>query len=236
MISSRRLFLLAALPLLLIGCGRDQTFDAKVKAYIQSHPEVIQQALADLQARQQAAEQARLVDANRQAIENDPRDFVANPNGKVTLTEFYDYRCPHCIHAASAVLSIIHDDPNVRVVFKEFPIFGAASDRAAAIAIAVKQAGGDYLGVYRDFMNTPSLDDADVDRIARAHGVDPKILDQPQFKAGAVSELQAVHDLATALNIDGTPAFVIGDTIIPGDDIDGEHGVLAAIKAAQTKS
>jgi protein-disulfide isomerase len=235
MLSIRRLALIA-LPLALIGCGQGDGFDAKVKSYIERHPEVIQQALSDLQTRQQAADAKKLIDANRQALENDPRDFVANPNGKITLTEFYDYRCPHCIHAASAIMSIIHDDPNVRVVFKEFPIFGSTSDTAAALAIAVKQQGGDYLGVYRDFMNTPTLDDAAVGRIARAHGVDPAILNNPQFKAQALSQLQAVHQLAAALNIDGTPAFVVGDTIVPGDDIDGEHGVMAAIKAAQTKS
>ncbi|HKT53510.1 MAG TPA: DsbA family protein, partial [Caulobacteraceae bacterium] len=195
----------------------------------------IQQALTALQTRQQAAQVKQLVDANRQAIESDPRDFVANPNGKITLTEFYDYRCPHCIHAASAVLDIIHTNPNVRVVFKEFPIFGSTSDRAAALAIAVKQKGGDYLSFYHDLMNTPSLDDAAVGRIASAHGVDPAILNDPQFKAQALSQLQAVRQLASTLNIDGTPAFIIGDTIIPGDDITGEHGVLAAIRASGTK-
>ena len=73
--------------------------------------------------------------ALRAALEHAPRDFVANPAGKVTVTEFYDYRCPHCVNMAPTVLSIIHDNPNVRFVFKEFPIFGATSDTAAEGAL-----------------------------------------------------------------------------------------------------
>src|SRR6202000_1390385 len=110
------------------ACSKsDQAFDTRVHDYIISHPEVIQEAIAKLQAKQdaEAATQAKAAIAqHRQALERDPRDFVANPGGRITVTEFYDYRCPHCINAAPAVLKIIHDQPDVRFVFKEFPIFG----------------------------------------------------------------------------------------------------------------
>ena len=222
----------AACAVALSGCSKaDEAFDAKVRAYLLAHPEVIQEAMAKLQEKQeaQALAQAQVaIGKSRKAIEQDPRDFVANPNGKITLTEFYDYRCPHCVNIAPSVVQLIKDDPDVRVVFKEFPIFGALSERAAAGAIAVKKAGGDYLGVYHDFMATRPLDAAAIDRILQAHGVDPAKLDDPALKAEASQQLADVRSLATELNIEGTPAFIIGDTLIPGED-------LGAIKAAVEK-
>jgi protein-disulfide isomerase len=224
---------LAVCALALSACQKngDQAFDKRVHDYIVSHPEVVQEAMNKLQEKQDAAVAAQtkgLIDQYRQAIEHDPRDVVANPNGHVTVTEFYDYRCPHCINAAPAVLSIIHDNPDVRFVFKEFPIFGAESDKAAAGAIAVKKAGGDELGLYRDLMATHPLDDAAVDRILRAHGVDPASLDQPPLKNAAAAQLEAVKELATDIGVQGTPAFVVGDTMIPGDDTDALRAAIAA--------
>jgi protein-disulfide isomerase len=222
---------LACALIALTGCARpDATFDAKVHDYLLRHPEVVQEAMAALQKKQeaQAAGQAKVAIAlNRQAIEHDPRDFVANPGGRITMTEFYDYRCPHCINIAPAVLQIIHDNPNVRVVFKEMPIFGGASDKAAAVALAVKKAGGDYLALYHDFMAARPLDDAAVSRIARAHGVDPATLDAIAKSPDAAGQIASVRKLAETLGIDGTPAFVIGDTMISGEDVDGVHAALA---------
>jgi protein-disulfide isomerase len=226
---------LAAGALALSGCGKadDAAFDARVRAYLLNHPEVIQEAIDKLQAKQDArtAAQAKLaIGKNRDAIERDPRDFVANPTGKITVTEFYDYRCPHCVNAAPAVLSLIQSNPDVRFVFKEFPIFGAASDKAAAAAIAVKHDGGDYLGVYKDFMAARPLDDAAVDRILTAHGVAPATINNAQLKAAAASQLADVRKLAIGIGIEGTPAFIIGDTLVPGEDMDA---VKAAITAAR---
>jgi protein-disulfide isomerase len=218
--------------LLLSACSKsDQTFDTRVHDYIVNHPEVVQEALNKLQAQQDAAAATQAKAAirqNRQALERDPRDFVANPGGRVTVTEFYDYRCPHCINAAPAVLKIIHDQPDVRFVFKEFPIFGGASDKAAAGAIALKKQGGDVLSLYHDFMTARPLDDATIDRILRAHGVDPASLDQAPVKDQAETQLDAVHQLATTLGVEGTPAFIIGDTLVPGEDIDSVNAAIAA--------
>jgi len=236
MASPRTLLTLIVAAMALAACGdNDQAFDNRVHAYLLSHPEVIQEVEAKLQARQQAQADAAamaLIDSHRQAIERDPRDFVANPGGKITLTEFYDYRCAHCINIAPGVLSLIQANPDLRVVFKEFPIFGDASERAATAALAVKQAGGDYLGVYHDFMNARPLDEAAIEQILKAHGVDPAVADQPKFKDAADQQLADVRKLAIALGIEGTPAFVIGDTLIPGEDLDG---IKTAIEAQRAK-
>jgi protein-disulfide isomerase len=226
---------LMASALALSACDKsDKAFDTRVHAYLLAHPEVVQEALDKLQAKQDAEDAAKAKQAlatSRQAIEHDPRDFVANPNGKITVTEFYDYRCPHCVNAAPKVVSLIQSDPDVRFVFKEFPIFGAASDRAATAAIALKRSGGDYVGLYRDFMAARPLDDAAIDRILTAHGVTPASLEDPTLKTQAAEQLADVRRLAISLGIQGTPAFVIGDTIVPGEDLDA---VRAAIAAART--
>src|SRR5580698_1841724 len=134
---------LIACAVALAACDRsDKAFDDRVHAYLVKHPEVIQEAADALQKKQQiraAAMTEAAIGQSRQALERDPRDFVANPNGKITVTEFYDYRCPHCINAAPAVLKMIKTQPDVRFVFKEFPIFGDVSEHAALGALAVKR-------------------------------------------------------------------------------------------------
>ena len=234
---------LTRLSLILVACalglsacqkaGEDKAFDDKVHAYLLNHPEVLQEVEAKLQAKQQdeAMAQAKvLIARNRAAIERDPSDYVANPNGKITVTEFYDYRCPHCVNMAPTVLSLIHDNPDVRFVFKEFPIFGAVSEKAAAGALEAKKTGGDYLGVYHDFMATRGLDEPQIDQILRSHGIDPDSLAQPAIATDDAAHLAKVKQLAITLGIDGTPAFIDGDTMIPGEDPDGLKAAVAAAK------
>jgi protein-disulfide isomerase len=232
---TRVALLLASCALAISAChaaADDKAFGDRVRAYLLSHPEVLQETLLKLQDKQQAdvaQRQKAAVAQNRQALEHDPLDAVANPNGKVTVTEFYDYRCPHCVNAAPAVEAIIRDHPNVRFVFKEFPIFGPPSERAAATAIAVHMAGGDALSVYKDLMAARPLNEAALDHALQTRGLSPDRLDQPDVKARAGQQLAASRRLAGALSIDGTPAFIIGDTVVSGEDMDA---VRAAIKQA----
>jgi protein-disulfide isomerase len=231
------LVLALALSFAVTGCTRaaeDTAFGDKVRAYLLAHPEVIEEAVQRLQTQRdaQAAVKAKAaLDANRGTLERDPRDFVANPNGKITVTEFYDYRCPHCINAAPKVLGIIHDNPDVRFVFKEMPIFGAVSEHAARAAIAVKAAGGDYVDFYRTVMTTKGLDDAAIDRIAKANGIDPGAAESGPARAKADSQIEDVHKLADALGVDGTPTFIIGDVVVPGEDMDAVGDAIRKARA-----
>jgi protein-disulfide isomerase len=201
----------------------DKAFGEKVRAYLLAHPDVLEEATVRLQANQEAAAVAaqKRAQANlpklRAALEHDPRDFVANPAGKVTMTEFYDYRCPHCANIAPRLVELIRTHPDVRVVFKEMPIFGATSEHAAYAALAVKKAGGDYLGLYQAFMNARPLDDATIDRLAIAKGARPgDIVPGP----ANTSQLAANRALFDKLGMDGTPGFVIGAHIFTGEDMD----------------
>ena len=227
---------LAAAGLLATGCSRaaeDTAFGAKVKAYLLAHPEVIEEAVQKLQEQKdaQAANKAKVaLKSDRQSLERDPRDFVANPGGAVTVTEFYDYRCPHCINAAPAVLKIIKDNPDVRFVFKELPIFGAISEHAAREAIAIKAAGHDYLGFYQTLMSTHGLDDGIVDNIARTYGIDPAKAQQGPLRVAADAQIADAHKLANDLDVEGTPTFIIGDTLVPGEDMGAVRDAIAKAK------
>jgi protein-disulfide isomerase len=224
----------------LAGCGpekHDDLFGQRVRAYLLSHPEILQEMSDKLQARantQAQADQEKVLaqgkaalarPAIRAALERDGRDFVANPNGKVTVTEFYDYRCPHCINMAATVVSMIQQYPNTRFVFKEMPIFGSTSDRAALAAIAIRKKGGDSLGAYATFMGTRGLDDATVDKVLRGQGIDPASIDN----AEAQRQIADTKTLASTIGAAGTPYFVIGDTIIPGE---GEAQLRSALAQA----
>jgi len=235
--------LLALAGLTLTGCGlgggQDAAFGKKVRAYLLAHPEVIQEAVQKLQENQQAEANLKVKAAlkqNRKALEHDPRDFVANPNGKITVTEFYDYRCAHCINAAPAVLGIIKSNPDVRFVFKEMPIFGDVSEQAARAALAVKKVGGDYVGFYQTAMSTRGLDPTSISRIARQYGADPAAAQASPARDAADAQLVDVHRLASTLNIDGTPTFIIGDTIIPGEDMDSVRAAIAAARSGKGKT
>jgi protein-disulfide isomerase len=230
-----RLILIAMLAAALVGCqpsgGDDAAFGARVRAYLLAHPEVIQESAQRLQAKY-AADDAETMRAGRaqiprlrEAIERDPADLVANPNGHVTVTEFYDYRCPHCVNAAPKVLDLIRTHPDVRFVFKETPIFGPTSDHAARAALAVKAAGGDGVAFYRELMTGGPVDDATVDRLARQQGVITVPATNPHLAATAA--------LFQKLALGGTPAFIIGDDVVYGEDMDA---VGAAIAKAQTRS
>ena len=232
------LLLAAAACLLIAGCSThpmaDKAFGEKVRAYLLSHPEVIEEAIQKLQDKRQAdaAAKARTaLEQQRPALEHDARDFVANPAGKITVTEFYDYRCPHCINAAPKVLAIVKANPDVRFVFKELPIFGATSEHAARAAIAAKVQGKDYLEIYRAFMSTRGLDDAAVDRVASEHGVDMTKAETGRTRIDADAEVADVHKLANQLDIDGTPTFIIGDTIVPGEDMDAVSAAIAKARS-----
>jgi protein-disulfide isomerase len=207
----------------------DQAFGKRVRAYLLDHPEVLQEVAQRLDAKMaanEAAEQRRaeaLVPSVRGAVERDPRDFVANPGGSITVTEFYDYRCPHCANAAPKVLALIHDNPDVRFVFKEMPIFGPTSEHAARAALAVKKAGGDSIGFYSTAMASHALDDMTIDRLALAKGARAADIAP---SADSSAHLAQTAALFAKLNLGGTPAFIVGDHIYLGEDN------MAALNAA----
>src|SRR5258706_298308 len=167
--------LAAALSLSACQKADDAVFGQRVHAYLMAHPEVIRQAAEKLNANERMAAQKASTDAidkYRGQLERDPRDFVANPNGKITVVEFFDYRCGYCKLAAPQVVSLIEQNPDVRFVFKEFPIFGEVSDTAAKVALT-RTAKAKGVELYKTLMGEKALDDAALDRHLAAVGIDP---------------------------------------------------------------
>ncbi len=217
----------------------DDAFGQRVRAYLLAHPEVLAEMSQKLEAKAAADDAAAMrkaeaaLPALRASLEHDPADAVANPTGSVTVTEFYDYRCPHCENAAPQVLALIQQDPKVRVVFKEMPIFGPSSEHAAQDALAVKAAGGDFIGLYRAYMAARPLTDAEIDRLALAHGAHPSDLaPNGVFARKVKAQLARNAALFNKLNLSGTPTFVIGDEIIPGEDMEAVRTAVAKAEAA----
>ena len=224
----------------LMGCGQaktDKAFDEKVHAYLIAHPEVLVEMSNKLQEKQ-AAEKTKnaksAITKYRQALERDPRDFVANPNGAVTVVEFFDYRCGYCKLAAPQVVDLIQKNPDVRFVFKDFVIFGHDSEVAARMVLGAKDQGK-TIELHKRLMAEKSLDAAAVMRIAQELGID-------MTKARAIGESDAVtqhladtHALAEALAIEGTPAFFVGDQMIAGADMHALNLAIDQARAAAAK-
>lgn len=228
---------LSACLLLLAGCQQadDAVFGQRVRAYLLEHPEVLEEAIRKLdenRAEQAGAEQAKALAANRQALERDARDPVlGNPNGAITVVEFFDYRCGYCKAVAPEVLDLVQKEGDVRLVLKEFPILPDAatgrigvSEKAARLALAAEDQGR-YLAVHRGLMAERALDDAAIQRVVRTAGLDPAALSQAGGSKAVDDYLTDVNQLAQTLGVNGTPTFIVGDRVIASAD-------LAALRAA----
>lgn len=232
---------LLAGSLALSACNKpaeaDPAFGAKVRAYLLEHPEVIEEAVVKLRQKQtleQAKTSAATLAKYRQQLERDPRDLVINPNGEFTVVEFFDYRCGYCKVVAPEVVKLIQENPDVRFVFKEFPIFGEVSDSAAKLALTPqgKQKG---VELYKAWMADKGLDEAALDRHLAEAGLDPAAVRKAAADPAIAQQIHDIRLLAGALGLQGTPAFVVGDYVIPGADIGSVRAALAKVKAAAMK-
>lgn len=230
--------LAVSVPLAACQKTQDEAFGQKVRAYLLEHPEVIEEAVQKLQSNKQAAAmQATKASLGkfREQLERDPRDYVANPNGKITVVEFFDYRCGYCKVSAPEVLKLIKENPDVRFVFKEFPIFGEESNVAAEVALS--PAGmPKNLELFERFMAEKALDEAAIDRHLAAVGVDPKAARTGGASPQVRKHIADTRALAVALGIEGTPAFIVGERLIPGADMDALRAAIAEAKAGPLKT
>ena len=138
--------LIAAMPL----SARAQAFSKAqrgdieriVHDYLVAHPEVLQEAMTELEKRQTAAEAEKhkaAVKAHAKALFSSPDQVtLGNPNGNVTFVEFFDYNCGYCKRAMSDMLTLLKNDSKLKVVLKEFPVLGPGSVEAARVAVAVR--------------------------------------------------------------------------------------------------
>lgn len=191
-----------------------------IKEYILANPEIILEAVQTLRRRQEEAQKKAAEDAlkTRRAELQGAKDLpvAGNPNGDVTIVEFMDYRCGYCKSVKPTLDQVVKDDGKIRLVVKEFPILGPASRVASAAAVAAHKQGK-YLALHNALMAYPNnLTDDVIMALARQVGLDVAKLKE-DMKAAEVQELIGrTNKLAQDLGINGTPAFIIGDEIVPG--------------------
>jgi protein-disulfide isomerase len=198
-------------------------FRAEVRQYLLDNPEVLMEAMAVLQDREDkaAAEKDQMIlSANRDIILNDPNSWVGgNPDGDITVVEFMDYRCGYCRKAYQEVADLVKSDGNIRFVVKEFPILGDDSVASSRFAIAVRLLHGDdaYASVHDELIALRGSPDTEtLGRLAMKLGYEAQpILDM--MSDDKVTEIiRANHELAGQLNITGTPTFVVDQALLRG--------------------
>lgn len=218
---------------------RDHITEAQVRNTLRANPEIVLEALQALQDRRTSAGQAQqraAIAANRAALLEDANSFVAgNPDGDVTVVEFFDYRCPYCREATTTVRDLVKADPKIRLVYKEFPILGPESLAAARIAVAART-DPRYEALHDALMVAPSpLDEARALQIATGLGFDREVLAKTAKTPEIDAILKANHTLAASLGVNGTPAFVIGDRLALGFvSLDGLQKLVADARAKRS--
>ncbi len=197
-----------------------QEIEKIVHDYLLREPEVLAEALRRLQQRQSAAAAQRAKQAvreNQQALLSDQSSPVeGNAQGKVTIVEFFDYRCVHCRRVASTIDNLMRSNSSVRVVYKNFPVLGEPSVLAARAAVAAQRQGGwpklhrAMLAHEGDFTTETLL------ALGTSVGLDSGKLKTDMMSPETDKALQANLTLAAALGVDVTPTFVIGERLIRG--------------------
>jgi protein-disulfide isomerase len=200
-----------------------KAFRDEVRAYLLDNPEVLIEAMDVLQQREEVAGLARdtqIIAANSARIFANPNDWVSgNPEGDITLVEFMDYRCGYCRKAYDEVEKLIATDGNIRFVVKEFPILGEASMMSSQFAIALRQLHGDEVyGKAHDTLMTlrgePTVET--LTRLAEDLGVEAQPVLDRMNAPEVMAVIQDNYMLAEQMDITGTPAFILGDSILRG--------------------
>ncbi len=215
-----------------------QAIEAIVRDYLTKNPGVMLDALqaAEDKIKSDTHDKASAALAARQhEVFDDPNTPVGgNPQGNVSLVEFFDYRCPYCKEVEPSLEALLGQDKELRFVYKEFPVLGPASVTAARAALAARKQGK-YEAFHRAMMALKGqIDDDAVFQVARSVGLDIGRLKRDMTEPEISRALKANLNLAEALDISGTPGFVVGGQIVPGAiSLDDLKQLIAAARKKQ---
>jgi len=214
-----------------------------VRNYLIAHPEVLEEAMAELRKRQAAAESEKheaSVDANAETIFNSPRGVVlGNKDGDVTFVEFFDYNCGYCKRAMADMLDLMKADPKLKVVLKEFPVLSEGSVEAAKVAVAVRMqdpSGKKYLDFHQKLLGGRGpADKARAIAAAKEAGLDTARIEKDLASPEVRATIEENFKLAEAMGMNGTPSYVIGKQIVVGavglDSLKEKIGIARCGKA-----
>jgi protein-disulfide isomerase len=195
-----------------------------VKNYLVTHPEVLEEAMAELNKRQ-AADEAQKHEANvtqnANTIFNSPRGVVlGNKDGDVTFVEFFDYNCGYCKRAMADMLDLMKTDPKLKVVLKEFPVLSPGSVEAAQVAVAVRMqdpSGKKYLDFHQRLLGgRGQADKAHALAAAKDAGLDVARIEKDMASPEAKATIEENFKLAESMGMNGTPSYVIGKQVVIG--------------------
>ena len=217
-------FLGLAPALAQVSASQRSDFERIIREYLISHPEVLQEAMAELEKRAAEAETAKhqaAVKEYSKEIFNSPRQVVlGNPKGDVTMVEFFDYNCGYCKRAMADMLVLLKNDANLKVVLKEFPVLGPGSVEAAKVAAAVHlqdKTGKKYLEFHQKLLGgRGQADKAHALAAAKESGLDVSRIEKDMESADVKAMLDESFKIAEALGLNGTPSYVIGKDVVIG--------------------
>lgn len=205
------------------GSPSDARLEKAIAKWIDENPEAIIQSVAKMQQREferRTQDSAKAILEKRDEIENDPTSPVyAKGSSDVVVVEFFDYSCGYCKRAIDVVEKLLAQDKNVKFVFKEFPILGAASEINARAALAVNLTNkSKYFDFHAALMKAKAGDEASVLKVAEKAGINStalkKAMNDRRSEIDAI--LQKNRELAAAIGVNGTPGFIINGELIPG--------------------
>lgn len=247
MLLLRNAALLAALVLPLAGHAatpaaltpeQQKAIDQMIHDYLMNNPKVLAEALqhAEEVAKQADADAAKAqIAAHRDELEHDPTSPVlGDPQGDVTVVEFFDYRCPYCKSSAPAVQALLDKDHRVRLVLKEYPILGPDSVAAARISL-VAWRHGKYAEYHKALFALKEKATADsAMAVAKSIGLDPAMVKKEMESPEIDQVIKHNYELAKTLGVDGTPAFIVGTTDTESAlDLDHLEQLVAAARKGQ---
>jgi protein-disulfide isomerase len=215
-------------------------FGQQVRAYLLENPEVIMEALQSLEERRRTAELNgvhTVIQSRAEELLNDPASPVGgNPEGDVTLVEFFDYNCPYCRRVGPVMIEAEEGDPGLRIVYKEFPILGPNSTAAAKVALATHRQGR-YAEFHKELMQAKGVaDEASALRLAEELGLDMERLKEDMEAPEVQTAIDRNLALAQDLRISGTPTFIVGDQLLPGaTDLGTLRALIGRARAGQSQ-
>jgi protein-disulfide isomerase len=203
-----------------LPAAQRQAIEGIIHDYLINNPDVLIEALhaaKDKLRRDAEAKAEKAIDDRRSEIFEDPATPVGgNAQGDVTIVEFFDYRCPYCKQVQPSLETLLKEDHKLRFVYKEMPVLGAASVAAAHAALAAERQGK-YEAFHTAMMAAKGqITEDTVFKVAGSVGLDIDRLKQDMTAPDIEEAIKKNLALADALNINGTPGFIIGGKVVPG--------------------
>jgi protein-disulfide isomerase len=210
-----------------------------LKDYLLKNPEILKDAMAELEKRQQEAENEKhrvTIKENNATIFNSTHQVVlGNPQGTTTMVEFFDYNCGYCKRAMTDMMDLLKTDHNLKFVLKEFPVLGDGSTQAAQVAVAARMqdpTGKKYLEFHQKLLGGRGpADKARALAVAKEVGFDVARIERDLSSDEVKKTIDENLKLADALGINGTPSYVVGNELVVGAvGLDELKGKIAAAK------